>query len=92
MYLQCLDALHRVERAVRQRLDVVVVQRQQTEAVQVAERVLADARDLVGVQQQQLQRRQAAEHVGGQVFDLVAVQDAGDNYEMIIMYYVLGVM
>lgn len=64
-YLHCFDALHGVECAISQRLNVVVVQREQAEAVQVAEGILAYAGDLVGIQQQQLQRAESFEHARG---------------------------
>lgn len=65
MYLHRFDALHGVECAISQRLDVVVVQGEQAQTVQVAEGILAYARDLVGVQQQQLQRAESFEHARG---------------------------
>lgn len=55
--LQSLDALERVERAVGQRLDVVIVQREQAQILQILEGVLPHAGYLVRVQQQQLQGR-----------------------------------
>lgn len=64
-YLHRFDALHGVECAISQRLNVVVVQREQAEAVQVAEGILAYAGDLVGIQQQQLQRAESFEHARG---------------------------
>lgn len=64
-YLHCFDALHGVECAISQRLNVVVVQREQAKAVQVAEGILAYAGDLVGIQQQQLQRAESFEHARG---------------------------
>lgn len=65
MYLHRFDALHGVECAISQRLDVVVVQREQAQAMEVAEGILAYARDLVGVQQEQLQRAKSFEHARG---------------------------
>jgi hypothetical protein len=73
--LQRLNLLECIERAVGERLDIVVVQREQAQAGQILERVLADARDLVGVEQQQLQRCQSLEHTGRQLLDLVAVEN-----------------
>lgn len=73
-YLHRFDALHGVECAISQRLYVVVVEREQTEAMQVAEGILAYAGDLVGIQQQQLQRAKSFEYARGQILYFIAIQ------------------
>lgn len=75
-YLHRFDALHGVECPISQRLNVVVVKWEQTEAVQVAEGILAYAGDLVGIQQQQLQRAKSFEYARGQILYFIAIQHA----------------
>lgn len=63
-----------LESSVRQRLYVVVVEREQAETRQVAERVPTNARDLVRVEQQQLQCGESLEDASWKILDFVAVQ------------------
>lgn len=55
IYLQRLDALERVEGTVGQRLNVVIVERQQAQIMQILESIPSHATDFVRVQQQQLE-------------------------------------
>lgn len=48
---QGLDAAQRAEGAFRQTLDFVVIQRQQSQVLQIFEHRRSDAVDLVGIQQ-----------------------------------------
>lgn len=80
-YLHRFDALHGVECAISQRLYVVVVKWEQTEAMQVAEGILAYAGDLVGIQKQQLQRAESFEYARGQILYFIAIQHAASKRE-----------
>lgn len=51
VFSQCLDAVQRAEGAFGQTLDLIVIQRQQSQVLQVTEQCHSDAVDLVGIQQ-----------------------------------------
>lgn len=73
--MQRLQSGQRLERAVGDAAQVVVVQRQQVQLVQAGEQLAAQAFQLVGVQEQKLQVGKGAENVDRQVGDVVGVQD-----------------
>lgn len=76
LHLQCLYALHRIEGAISQRLNVVIVKRQQAEAVQIAKGILAYTGDFIGIQQEKLQWCKSFKYAWGQILYFIAIEHA----------------
>lgn len=60
VFSQRLDAVQRAEGAFRQTLDFVVIERQQSQVLQIFEDRGSDAVDLVGIQQPDKHKRTSA--------------------------------
>lgn len=75
-HLQCLYALHCIKGAISQRLNVVIVKRQQAEAVQIAKGILAYAGDFIGIQQEKLQWCKSFKYAWGQILYFIAIEHA----------------